>query len=191
MTEWLTHARHGVVPNTKGRAMRSSISVLVVSLFLVSCASTPAVVKRGQIPVGSDLAVIPFRDCLTSGQEDCDGSGNTAGNIFAQVFSASARFRAVPLSRSVGPRQTLTDDAAVALAKNKGFRYVINGEVDEYYDVAPMTFRVDRAGISIRILRVEDGSVIAFFSQRKEAGSNLGTPAGMIKKMAEHVRDSL
>lgn len=143
------------------------------------------------VPIGSELAVIPFRDCLISGQEDCDGSGNTAGNIFAQVFSASTKFQAVPLSRPVGPKETLTDDAAVALAKIKGFKYVINGEVDEYYDVAPMTFRVDRAGISVRILRVEDGHITAFFSQRKDGSSNFATPSGIIKKMAEHVRDSL
>jgi hypothetical protein len=171
--------------------MRFSHSLLVLLLLLVSCASTPPVVKRGQVPIGSELAVIPFRDCLISGQEDCDGSGNTAGNIFAQVFSASTKFQAVPLSRPVGPKETLTDDAAVALAKIKGFKYVINGEVDEYYDVAPMTFRVDRAGISIRILRVEDGHITAFFSQRKDGSSNFSTPSGIIQKMAEHVRDSL
>lgn len=172
--------------------MRFSRSLLVfLPLVVVSCASTPPVVRRGQVPIGSELAVIPFRDCLIAKQEDCDGSGNTAGNIFAQVFSASVKFRAVPLSRPVGPKETLTDDAAVVLAKNKGFKYVINGEVDDYYDVAPMTFRADRAGISVRILSVEDGSVVAFFSQRKTAGSNLGTPGGIITKMAEHVRDSL
>ncbi len=171
--------------------MRFVNSLLVLPLVLISCASTPPVVKRDPVPIGSEFAVIPFRDCLIAGQEDCDGSGNTAGNIFAQVFSDSVKFKAVPLSRPVGSKEALTDDAAVALAKLKGFRYVINGEVDEYYDVAPMTFRVDRAGISIRILRVEDGSISAFFSQRKAAGSNLGTPSGMIKAMAEHVRDSL
>jgi hypothetical protein len=171
--------------------MRFSHSLLVLLLLLVSCASTPPVVKRGQVPIGSELAVIPFRDCLISGQEDCDGSGNTAGNIFAQVFSASTKFQAVPLSRPVGPKETLTDDAAVALAKIKGFKYVINGEVDEYYDVAPMTFRVDRAGISVRILRVEDGHITAFFSQRKDGSTNFATPSDIIKKMAEHVRDSL
>jgi hypothetical protein len=171
--------------------MKFSHGLLILPLLLVSCASTPPVVKRGQVPIGAELAVIPFRDCLISGQEDCDGSGNTAGNIFAQVFSASVKFRAVPLSRPVGPKETLTDDAAVALAKARGYKYVINGEVDDYYDVAPMTFRADRAGISVRILRVEDGSVMAFFSQRKTASSNLGTPGGVIKTMAEHVRDSL
>lgn len=171
--------------------MRVPCSFLVLPLLLVSCVSTPPVVKRGQVPIGSELAVIPFRDCLTSGQADCDGSGNTAGGIFSQVFSASVKFRAVPLSRPVGPKETLTDDAAVALAKTKGFKYVINGEVDDYFDVAPMTFRRERAGISVRILRVEDGSVTAFFSQRKTEGNVGNSPASIIKKMAEHVRDSL
>jgi hypothetical protein len=128
---------------------------------------------------------------MITGQEDCAGSGNVAGSIFARVFSATSRFKAVPLSRPVPPTETLTDDAAVAFAKSKGFKFVINGEVDEFYSVAPMTFRVDRAGVSIRILRVEDGSVVVFFSQRKEAGSNLGTPDGIIEGIAEHVRDSL
>lgn len=148
-------------------------------------------VKRGEVPVGSEIAVISFRDCRIPGQEDCAGSGNVAGSIFARVFPSTARFKAVPLSRPVGPAETLTDDAAVSLAKPRGFKFVINGEVDEFYAVAPMTFRVDRAGISVRILRVEDGSVVAFFSQCKEAGSNLATPDALIESMAKHVRDSL
>src|SRR5512141_1855294 len=72
---------------SRRRAMRFSRSLLVfLALVVVSCASTPPVVRRGQVPIGSELAVIPFRDCLIAKQEDCDGSGNTAGNIFAQVF---------------------------------------------------------------------------------------------------------
>lgn len=176
-----------------GRALILIGFPLAAALLLldVGCASTPAVVKRGEVPLGSELAVISFRDCLTAGQEDCAGSGNVAGSIFARVFSSTARFKAVPLSRPVGPTETLTDDAAVSLAKSRGFKFVINGEVDEFYAVAPMTFRVDRAGISVRVLRVEDGDVVAFFSQRKEAGSNLSTPDGLIEGMAIHVRDSL
>ncbi len=169
---------------------RPFLLFLLVGLS-IACASTPAVVKRGEVPVGSELAVIPFRDCLITGQEDCAGSGNVAGSIFARVFSFPPRFKAVPLSRPVSPVATLTDDDAVALAKAHGFKFVINGEVDEFYNVAPMTFRVDRAGISVRILRVEDASVVVFFSQRKEAGSNLATPDGLIEGMATHVRDSL
>jgi hypothetical protein len=107
------------------------------------------------------------------------------------VFSASPRFKAVPLSRPVAPRESLTDDAAVRYAQEKGFGYVINGEVDEFYSVAPMTFRVDRAGVSIRLLRVSDGAVVAFYSQKKDGGSNFTTPDRIIEKIAERFRDAL
>ena len=167
------------------------VGVVVLCLIGSGCASTPPVVKRAELPRGSELAIIVFRDCTITGQEDCDGSGNLAASIFARVFATSGRFSAVPISRPVGPKQALTDDAAVELAKAKGFQYVMNGEVDEYYSVAPFTFRADRAGVSLRILKVSDGSVIAFFSQRKEAGSNLSTPDHLIEKMAEHVVQSL
>ena len=170
---------------------RNLIISLLAFLIFTGCASTPPVVKRLDVPQGTEIAIIPFRDCTIAGQEDCHGSGNIAGSIFARVFSTSNKFRAVPLSRPVGPNEGLTDDAAVDFARKKGFQFVLNGEVDEYYSVAPMTFRVDRAGISLRILRVSDGSVAAFFSQRKEAGSNFATPDGLIEDMAVHVRDSL
>jgi len=159
-----------------------------LGLLFAACA-TPPVVKRGEVPRGIEIAIVMFRDCVIAGREDYDGSGNSAGSIFARVMSAG-RLRAVPLSRPVGAKEPLTDDAAVEFAKSKGFQYVLNGEVDEYYRVAPFTFRAERAGVSIRILRVSDGSVVAFFSQRKDAG-NLTTPDRMIEKMAEHVRDSL
>jgi hypothetical protein len=171
--------------------LRRLVFVTMVTAVMASCASTPPVVKRGDVPQGSEIAVVSFRDCLIAGQEDCDGSGNSAGSVFARVFSSGPKFRAVPLSRPVGPKETLTDDAAVQLARQKGFKYVLNGEVDEYYSVAPMTFRVDRAGVSVRLLRVEDASVVAFFSQRKDAGSNLSTPDGIIEGIAAHFRDGL
>jgi len=57
--------------------------------------------------------------------------------------------------------------------------------------VAPFTFRADRAGISMRLLRTSDSSVIAFYSQRKEAGSNLTTPDRIIEKIAQRIRDGL
>jgi len=171
--------------------LRNLIISLLSLLIFTGCASTPPVVKRLDVPKGTEIAIIPFRDCTIVGQEDCYGSGNIAGSIFARVFSTSNKFRAVPLSRPVGPHDVLTDDAAVDFARNRGFQFVMNGEVDEYYSVAPMTFRVDRAGVSLRILRVSDGSVAAFFSQRKEAASNFATPDGLIEDMAVHVRDSL
>lgn len=171
--------------------MRGFCVISMTLLLCSGCASTPAVVVRSNVPYGSEIAVIGFRDCVIAEQEDCGGSGNVAGSIFARVFSSTPAFKAVPLSRPIGPKDSLSDESAVELAKSKGFKFVLNGEVDEYYSVAPMTFRTDRAGVSIRLLRSDDGAVVAFFSQRKEAASNLSTPDAIIQGMAERVRDKL
>ena len=174
--------------------MRSAIklSVLIPSLLIfIGCASTlPPVVKRLDIPQGTKIAIIPFRDCTIITQEDCKGSGNSAGSIFARVFSTSNKFSAVLLSRPVGPNEELTDAAAVDFARTKGYQFVLNGEVYDYYSVAPMKVRVDRAGVFLRILRVSDGSVAVSFSHRKEGATNFATPDGLIEDMAVHVRDS-
>jgi hypothetical protein len=164
--------------------------IVIAAFGLAACAGNPRLVKRMEVPHGADIGVVAFRDCIIADQEDCDGSGNVAGSVFARVFSAEG-FHAVPLSRPVGPKEPLSDDAAVEVAKAKHLPFVINGEVDEFYSVAPMTFRVDRAGVSLRILRVDTGEVAAFFTRRQEAGSNFGTPDGLIEDMAEEVRGGL
>ena len=163
----------------------------VAFLSLSGCSSMPPVVKRGTLPIRADIAIVPFRDCLIPGQADCAGSGSTAGKVFVRVFSESSLFKAAPLPRPVDPTVALSDEDAVALARTKGFRFVINGEVDEYYDVAPFTFRSDRAGVTLRLLRVDDGVAIAFFSHLKANEGNLVTPADLIEGMAVHVRDSM
>jgi hypothetical protein len=106
------------------------------------------------------------------------------------VFSEDD-FRAELLSRPVGPKEPLTDAAALALAKERNLAFVINGEVTQYYNVAPMTFRPDRAGISVRILRVDTGEVAASYSDIRASKTNFSTPDGMIQEMAEEVRDEM
>jgi hypothetical protein len=118
-------------------------------------------------------------------------SGLAAGSIFARVFSEKPGLRAVPLSRPVAATATFDDSAAVAYARSKGYQYVINGDVEDYYRVAPMTFRTERAGVSVHLLRTSDGEVLAFFSHRTHSQTNLTTPDAMIASMAEHVRDSV
>jgi hypothetical protein len=56
--------------------------------------------------------------------------------------------------------------------------------------VAPFTFRSERVALSLRILKVSDGSVAIFQVEKKEAG-NLTTPERMIEKLAEKLRDAL
>lgn len=132
-----------------------------------------------------------FRDCTITGQEDCDGSGLTAGSIFARVLAQKPGMRAVPLSRPVGATAPLDDAAAAAFGKLRGYQYVVNGEVEDYYRVAPMTFRAERAGVSVRILRTSDGSIMSFFSDRTHSATNLTTPDALVEDMAKHVGDSI
>lgn len=159
--------------------------------LLAACASTPPVTVRERVPAGTEIAVIMFRDCTISGQEDCDGSGLSAGSIFARVLSTQPGLKAVPINRPVSPKLQLDDDQAVAFGKAKGYAYVLNGDVEDYYRVAPFTFRTERAGVSVRMLRTADGQVMAFFSYRTNSGSNLTTPDAMIEDMAKHVAKAL
>lgn len=169
----------------------TSGAVLMMALAISSCASTPPVTVRERVPSGSDVAVIMFRDCTIAGQEDCDGSGLTAGSIFARVLSQQPGLRATPLNRPIDPKTELSDDQAVTYAKAKGYAYVLNGEVVDHYRVAPMTFRTERAGVSVRVLRVSDGQVVAFFSDRTHSASNFTTPDALIEDMAKHVAQAM
>ena len=82
---------------------------------------------------------VAARDYTIPGQEDCGGSGLSAGSVFARVFSEGFIVRAMPLSRPVPAAESLDDNAAAAYGRAKGFSYVVNGEVEDYYRVAPMT----------------------------------------------------
>ena len=169
--------------------MRNASWIIAAALVVSACSSLSSVVRREPVPTGAQVAVIPFRDCLIADQEDCSGSGNKAGNAFAGALGQ--RYKVVLLSRPVSPTERLADADAIALARQRGAMYVVNGEVEEYYDVASFTFRADRAGVSVRVLRIDGGSVSASYSQTMKASNNLGSPDDILRSMAEHVRDAL
>ena len=171
---------------------RSTLAALAVCGLFSGCVSTPPVTVRNQLPKNSEVAVVMFRDCAIAGQEeDCNGSGLAAGSIFARVFSEKPGLRGIPLSRPVTATAQFDDSAAIAYAKSKGYQYVINGDVEDYYRVAPMTFRPERAGVSVHLLRTSDGEILAFFSHRTHSQTNFTTPNAMLASMATHVRDSV
>ncbi len=168
-------------------------AALCCALFVLvtGCASTQ-IVKTAEVPAGSEIVIIPFRDCLINGQEeDCNGSGLTAAEAFREAFSEGGKFTSRVSARPVGPKETLSDQAAAEFARKNKYAYVINGEVDDFYSVAAMTFRADRAAVTTRLIRASDGLVITTFSKRGSAGSNFATPKGMIKDLAAELRNGL
>jgi hypothetical protein len=160
-------------------------------LALSACASAP-IQKTGEVPRGSEIGVIAFRDCLISGQEeDCNGSGKIAAEAFVEAFSEGGKFTSRLLDRPVGAKDSLSDQAAAEVGRKAGVPYVISGEVDDFYSVAAMTFRSDRAATTMRVIRTSDGEVMARDTRQGTAGSNFATPRGMIKDLAVYVRNSL
>jgi hypothetical protein len=53
-----------------------------------------------------------------------------------------------------------------------------------------MTFRSERAGVSVRLLDTSNGQVMAFFSDRGTA-PNFSTPDAILGKFAERFRQSI
>jgi hypothetical protein len=170
---------------------RRAVFVCIGLALISGCASAP-LVKTGDVPSGSEIGVISFRDCLINGQEeDCNGSGKQAGEAFQEVFAEGGKFTSKLVDRPISAKDSLSDPDAAELARKSNLPYVINGEVDDFYSVAAMTFRSDRAAVSIRVIRASDGQVIARYSQQGKARSNFATPKGMIKGIATFVRNGL
>jgi hypothetical protein len=167
------------------------ITLLLFPLLCVfaACATTSNITLRDKIQPGSKIVVVAFRDCVISDQDDCSGSGVRAGTIFASVLSMGG-FSATPVARPVGAKEQLTDDAAVAYAKSKGAPYVLNGNVEDFYRVAQMTVLGQRAAAGMRLLRVSDGSTVAFSTYWDQANS-LSSPDAIIEAMAEKLTASL
>lgn len=168
------------------------------ALMGVGCGSDPSKpdqpeVHNPKVPAGSTIAVVMFRDCTIPDQEDCDASGYKTTGIFVSQLSNAKVFRVETLSRPVAAKAELSDDAAVAYAKQKGYAYVMNGEVTDYYKAAPFTgaWHKERAAIAVRVLSTADGKIIYVHSD-SDTGANIkGSPDGLFKDMAEDVQNDL
>jgi hypothetical protein len=173
------------------QVVRNAVLLVFAVVLASGCASTP-VTKNAEIPAGTEIVVVPFRDCLISGQdEDCTGSGVKTGEAFRDAFSEGGKFKARLVDRPVGAKETWSDKDVAEWARRNNYDYVLTGEVDDFYSVAAMTFRPDRAAASARIIRASDGLVVAAYSKPGSAGSNFATPKGMMKGIATEMRNGL
>jgi hypothetical protein len=174
--------------------VRSYAALVFLSSVIISCATggnTPKVVVNEKVVTPASIGIISFRDCvIPTQQDDCPGSGNVAGPEYARVLSTKAGVKVIPLSRPVTGGEALSDEAAVELGRDKHVDYVLNGEVNDYYSVAPMTYRNDRASVTVRLIRVSDGTVVAFQTETVQ-GANFKTPADLIRAVAMRFRDAI
>lgn len=163
----------------------------VTLVMLAGCGTDPTVEVKHRVPHGATIAVVMFQDCAIAGQADCDGSGASAGAIFARTLALKPGVHTVALPRPVGPKVPYSDDAAVAYARAKNYRYVINGEVTDYYRAGHITLHSDRAGVSVRVLNTNNGQAVLTFTYQKSSTTNFTTPDAILEDMAKQLADSV
>lgn len=167
--------------------MTLRISVpLMMLILLTGCATDPSLTVTHRVPRGGTVAVVMLQDCNIPHQPDCDGSGAKAGSIFANVLAQRPGLHTASLPRPVGPKAPLSDTAAIAYAKAKGYRYVINGEVQDYYG-GHMSLRSNRANVSLRVLSTSSGLALATYSYQETSKAHLTTPDEMLEDMAKQL----
>jgi TolB-like protein len=167
-------------------------ALLATAMLLAGCASPdPSISVIHRVARGAVLAVVPFSDCQIANQADCNGSGAKAGTIFLRVLSERPGMHVVALARPVGPNVKFTDDAAIAYAKAKGYRYVVNGEVQDYYNTGHLALHSDRASVSLRVLNTKDGQTIVTYSYQENSKIHLASPDDMLADMAKQLANSI
>lgn len=79
----------------------------------------------------------------------------------------------------------LTREQAVEAAKAAGVNYAVYGDCTAFYNVAPLTFRYDRAGLQVEFVSVT-GEVVyrEDFWQASWWDGNLVTPEQILGKLA-------
>jgi hypothetical protein len=177
------------------RALFATAMVMLVAgcatTSTTSTSTDPSISVIRRVARGSTVAVVAFSDCQIVNQADCAGSGAKAGSIFVQTLSEKPNLHAISLPRPVGPTVKFTDEAAVAYAKAKGYRYVINGEVKDYFRTGQLALHPNRAAISVRVLATKDGQTLVTFSQQEDSKTHFTSPDAMLEDMAKQLATSI
>lgn len=171
-----------------GRVMITRTRILMtMTMLLAGCAAGPAINVKHRIPHGGTLGVVMFQDCSIANQADCDGSGAKAGTIFVRVLGERPGLHAVALTRPVAAAAPLDDAAAIAYAKAKGYRYVVNGEVRDYRGSGTLALHAPRAAVSVRVLNTANGQAWAIYSYQEQSSTRLTGPDALLEDMAKQV----
>ncbi|RDS84897.1 hypothetical protein DWU98_02780 [Dyella monticola] len=166
-------------------------ALLATMMLLAGCASDPDMTVKHRLPHGSTVAVVMLEDCTIAQQTDCDGSGVKASATVVRVLSQKPGLHAVSLPRPVGPKAPLTDDAAIAYAQAKGYRYVINGEVQDYYRTGHVALHSDRAGLSVRVFNTSNGLELLAYTYQEDSRTHFTSPDDMLEDMAKQLANAI
>lgn len=166
-------------------------ALLAMAMLLAGCAAAPSITVKHRVAYGSTVAVVMFEDCTITNRSDCDGSGLNTGSIFVRILSQRQGLHAVSLPRPVGPKVPFSDDAAVAYAKAKGYRYVVNGEVQDYFRTGHLALHANRVSIAVRVLGTSKVEELASYTYQEDSKTHFTTPDEMAEDMAKQLATSI
>ena len=132
------------------------------------------------------LVVLPFRDNVSEDSNDSDGTGKKCQTIMVEALSDRRDDTVkshVPANHDF--KTVLSQMQANTLGKTLKVDYVVYGDCIEFYDVAPMTFRADRAGMQVFVLRVVDGVIVYTARYNEKSDSNFDSPEDVIQELSE------
>ncbi|WP_233841527.1 hypothetical protein [Dyella sp. 2HG41-7] len=170
---------------------KRTYALLMATTLLAGCASDPSINVTHHVPHGSTLGVVMFEDCQIAKQTDCDGSGANASAIFVRVLSERPGLHAVSVPRPVGAKASYSDDAAIAYGKAKGYRYIVNGEVQDYSRTGHIGLRANRASVAVRVLNTSNGLTIATYTYQEDSKTHLTSTDAMLEDMAKQLAASI
>lgn len=130
---------------------------------------------------------------------DCRGSGAVAARVYEDALGANGKLRVTAVPRPVPATQPLSDQAAIELGREQHVDFVVNAEVVDFYrpvtavmeQVVPGEVPVpNRVRLTVRLLRVSDGAVVA--TQKEEVeGGRFEKPAEVVRRLAARLRDAV
>jgi hypothetical protein len=141
---------------------------------------------------GDRITVMPLADHPSDDPKDSERTGITCQNLIAGALKqrlAEVDVNA-PVPADYDPKRGYEREQAVAAGRQRSSNYVLYGRCQEFYNVAPMTFRSDRGGIDVEVASVSDGRLVYRLIAQSTA-SNFSTPEAIIGDIAESMADDL
>lgn len=165
---------------------RYSLLGTLIASCAVGCGSIGTRLHGWEGLTDSDrITVLPLRDHVSDDPEDSINTGRIAQDAIVTAFMKHLRgevdsFIPDEYDSSMG----FDAVRAVSIGRDRGSGYVLIGNCIEFYRVAPMTYRVDRGGIEVQIVRVSDGQRVFQASEIRNTGTNFSTPKDAIASIA-------
>ncbi len=139
-----------------------------------------------RFPEGAKVLVLHFKDNDSNDSNDRDGSGQAAQDSFVEHLrdQSGIKVKGVALPRDRSPGEGYSRDEAVQVLREEEGDFVIWGLVTAFYNVAPMTYRADTAGVWFEV--VDDRGRVEYRKSRvRVADTNFHNPEWCLSRIAE------